>query len=413
LLINSILTSVAVLLLIASDCYVFLAYGQPSIQDNTGLMIDLVASGLKYPTGLAFLGPDDLIVIEKNEGIVKRIVNGQTLEKPLADVGVANQVERGLLGVAVLNTQNKTFVYLYYTQAETDGGEAAGNRLYRYELVNDELKNPELMLDLPVEPGPAHNGGVIALGPDNNVYVVVGNLFSNALNEGSESSIVQNVRDGRPPDGRGGILRITQDGQPLDGILGNEHPLNLYYAYGIRNSFGIAFDPITGKLWDTENGGRDEINLIEPGFNSGWKQVSGMSSLDPEFDPDVDLIDFDGRGVYSDPELDLGLHTAPTAITFLHSDKLGSQYENDMFVGNTDGKIFNFNLNKNRTQLDLDDPLDDKTAENQEDLEDVIASGFSVITDLEVGPDGYLYVVEYDNEGKIYRIMPKNNTTIE
>jgi glucose/arabinose dehydrogenase len=197
------------------------------------------------------------------------------------------------------------------------------------------------------------------------------------------------------------------------GILGDGHPLNFYYAYGIRNSFGMAFDPITGKLWDTENGGRDEINLVEPGFNSGWKQVSGMSWLDPEFDPDVDLIDFDGRGVYSDPELDLGFHTAPTAITFLHSNKLGSQFENDMIVGNTDGKIFDFNLNQNRTQLDLDDPLDDKTAEDQEDLEDVIASGFSIITDLEVGPDGYLYVVEYDNEGKIYRVMPKNNTTIE
>ena len=421
LMINSVLASVIVFLVIAniSDYYPFLVYGQPPIEDNnTGLILELVASGLKYPTGLAFLGPDDLLVIEKDEGTVKRIVNGQILEDALLDIEVANEVERGLLGISVLKDTrydgNKTFVYLYYTEAETDGGEAIGNRLYRYELVDNELKNPELMLDLPVEPGPAHNGGVIAVGPDNNVYVVVGNLFSNILNEGSETSSIQNVRDGSPPDGRGGILRITPDGSVVEGkgILGDEHPLNFYYAYGIRNSFGIAFDPITGKLWDTENGGRDEINLVEPGFNSGWNQVSGMSSLDPEFDPNTDLVNFDGRGVYSDPELDLGLHTAPTAITFLHSDKLGTQYENDMFIGNTDGKIFNFNLNDDRTQLDLDDPLDDKIAEDQEDIEDVIASGFSIITDLEVGPDGYLYVVEYDKDGKIYRVMPKNNTTI-
>jgi aldose sugar dehydrogenase len=75
-----------------------------------------------------------------------------------------------------------------------------------------------------------------------------------------------------PPDGRGGILRVTQDGEIVQpSILGDEHPLDMYYAYGIRNSFGIDFDPETGNLWDTENDPSfgDEINLVEPGFNSG------------------------------------------------------------------------------------------------------------------------------------------------
>ena len=76
--------------------------------------------------------------------------------------------------------------------------------------------------------------------------------------------------------GRAGILRVTQDGRPVGhGILGPDDPLNKYYAYGIRNSFGIDFDPLTGNLWDTENGPDygDEINLVRPGFNSGWKVV--------------------------------------------------------------------------------------------------------------------------------------------
>ena len=66
-----------------------------------------------------------------------------------------------------------------------------------------------------------------------------------------------------------------------EGILGEEHPLNMYYAYGIRNSFGLDFDPVTGNLQDTENGPHfgDEINLVEPGFNSGWKKVQGIWSL--------------------------------------------------------------------------------------------------------------------------------------
>ena len=77
---------------------------------------------------------------------------------------------------------------------------------------------------------------------------------------------------------------MTQDGEPVvdstigEYILDNSYPLNLYYAYGIRNSFGIDFDPVTSYLWDTENGPGygDEINLVEPGFNSGWDQVMGV-----------------------------------------------------------------------------------------------------------------------------------------
>jgi glucose/arabinose dehydrogenase len=111
------------------------------------------------------------------------------------------------------------------------------------------LINPKLLLDLPYLPGPAHNGGVITTGPDCNLYIAIGELTPTK-------------------HGRGGILRITQDGRPVgEGILGHDYPLNLYYAYGIRNSFGIDFDPVTGNLWDTENGPSwgDEINLVKPG----------------------------------------------------------------------------------------------------------------------------------------------------
>ena len=78
-----------------------------------------------------------------------------------------------------------------------------------------------------------------------------------------------------------------------NGLLGETHPLNMYYAYGIRNGFGMDFDPVTGNLWDTENGPRygDEINLVEPEFDSGWMQINGLASDDPEFDP-ADLEDF-------------------------------------------------------------------------------------------------------------------------
>jgi glucose/arabinose dehydrogenase len=418
---------------------------QPSIKDSN-LKVELVSSeGLELPTSMAFLGQDDILVLEKDKGTVQRIVDGRMLPEPLLDVNVANKSERGLLGIAVSKNQapgtnhHPIYVFLYYTESQLEGsdicpikgepclgGVPLGNRLYRYELANNKLINPKLLLDLPVTPGPSHNGGVVKIGPDNNVYLVVGDL--NYIKNQSAYTIAQNAVGGRFPDGRGGILRITQNGEVVgggddgEGILGNEDPLNKYYAYGIRNSFGIAFDPVTQKLWDTENGGSaDEINLVEPGFNSGWKQLMGMASLQEEFDPDKDLVDFGGRGKYSDPEFQwtsgggggdddsepMRINPAPTAIAFLNSDKLGEQYENDMFVGSVkEGRIFNFDLNDNRTELVLGNLLDDKVADTADELEDItFADGLGLVTDLEVGPDGYLYVVSIGH-GAIYRILP-------
>ena len=131
---------------------------------------------------------------------------------------------------------------------------------------------------MPSSPGPAHNGGRISIGPDNNIYFTIGNLNVNEIKPFLTRA--ENLKYGRDPDGRAGILRITQDGQPVPNgsIIGDQYPLNLYYAYGIRNSFGMDFDPVTEKLWDTENGPSygDEINLVEPGFNSGWNKVQGI-----------------------------------------------------------------------------------------------------------------------------------------
>jgi aldose sugar dehydrogenase len=391
------------------------------IINDANLKAEVIVSGLKAPTGMAFLGPNDILVTEKNKGTVQRIIDGKMLAEPLLDVNVANESERGLLGIAISKnltsgTDQPTYVFLFYSETVgKDGGNLLGNRLYRYELVNnDKLVNPKLLLDLPTTPGPSHNGGVVKIGPDNNVYVVAGDL--NFARIPSAYTLAQNNASGLAPDGRGGILRVTQNGEVVGGvgIFGNADPLNKYYAYGIRNSFGIGFDPVTGNLWETENGPNhhDEINLFQAGSNGGWRQIRGLASNDTGFDPNKDLVDFGGKGKYSDPKLDWYDTVAPTAITFLDSDKLGTNYQNDIFVGSVKGgRIFNFNLNDNRTELVLDSPLDDKMADTDEELQDVtFGSNFGIITDLEVGPDGYLYVVSYGH-GEIYRILPIDNGT--
>jgi len=395
--------------------------GGPTVNDPN-LAVDVVAKGLQIPTSMAFLGPNDILVLEKNKGDVLRVLNGEIQKSPLLHVNVATPfLEWGLLGIAVSKSSNGNEprnVFIYYTEFGGKIGVAAGNRLYRYDLTadNGQLINPKLLLDLPANtPNPLaennHNGGRVLIGPDNNVYTVIGDV-------GSHRGQAQNVERGKPLDGTSGILRVTQDGEPVgNGIFGSDEPASLYYAYGIRNSFGIDFDPITSKLWETENGPTfgDEINLVNPGFNSGWLQVTGIwkAGANPgpitgadNNNPPKNLVTFGGKGVYRAPEFSWLQPIGPTALKFLNSAQLGVQYQNDMFVGDVDtGSLYHFKLNQQRDGLALTGVLADKVANTpQESQQMVFGRGFGTITDLQVGPDGYLYVLTFG--GTLYRIVP-------
>jgi aldose sugar dehydrogenase len=389
---------------------------EPYISDPN-LKIQLVAEGLDIPTTMSFLGPNDFLVLEKNKGTVFRVVNGSVSDKPVLDVNVANSAERGMCGIAVSKNGSTTYIFLYFTEIDgkdSDDGKGKqpeGNRLYRYELVDDKLVNPVLLLDLPAYPGPRHNGGAIEIGPDQNIYVPVGDI-DGTFRTFYPATQTQNFAAGIIADGRSGILRITQDGKPVgEDILGNSMPLRLYYAYGIRNSFGLDFDPITGSLWDTENGPfeGDEINLVNPGFNSGWQEIYGFSSSQIDFDIKK-LVTFGGKGKYDEPKLVWGNTTGLTSLVFLDSDKLGAKYRNDMFVGDAhNGRLYHFKLNNERNDLVLPRAVEEKFIENpvNSGAENIVfGDGFGGITDLTIGPDGYLYVVSI-GQGKIFRILPQ------
>lgn len=388
----------------------------PVVLDSL-LKVEVVVEDLDTPTTMAFLAPNDFLILEKDKGTVQRVINGQTLDRPLLDVNVANSVERGMCGIAVSTIGSKTYVFLYFTEIEgKDGSDRVGkapigNRLYKYELVDNKLVNPTLLLDLPAIPGPRHNGGGIEIGPDNNIYVPVGDI-DGSFKVDFEATETQNFQKGIDADGRSGILRIKQDGEPVgEGILGESMPLRLYYAYGIRNSFGLDFDPITGSLWDTENGPHegDEINLVYPGFNSGWHEIYGFSTSLGKFNKN-NLVTFDGKGKYDEPKIAWSKSTGLTSLIFLDSDKLGSQYRNDMFVGDVhNGRIYHFKLNNERNDLILPKVLAGESTVNptvSEAKEIVFGEGFGGITDLTLGPDGYLYVVSI-GQGKVFRILPQ------
>jgi aldose sugar dehydrogenase len=372
---------------------------------------------------MAFLERNDFLLLNRDEGKVFRIMNGKMLQQPVIDVNVATVGYRGMLGIAVSTDINKhTRVFLYYTEAHkdredenlSDGVEPIGNRVFRYELIDNRLVNPKLLLDLPSMPGPRHMGGVIAVGPDNNLYVSVGDLDGTFRGK-KYDTMAQNYFNSSIVDGRSGILRMNEDGMRVgDGILGNRYPLNLYYAYGIRNSFGFDWDPLTNKLWDTENGPHygDEINIVEPGFNSGWVKVQGV--WEPNFEQmgkiihnPMKLVSFNGKGKYSEPEFTWIPTVAPTALVFFNSSNYGLNYKNTLFVGDANtGSLYNFKLNPNRSGLKLYGDLKDKIANNKNEIKNItFATGFGRITDMDLGPDGNLYVLSSGNGLTVDKII--------
>ncbi|MEE9217912.1 MAG: PQQ-dependent sugar dehydrogenase [Acidobacteriota bacterium] len=386
-----------------------------TVQDPA-LEVELVASGLALPTGMAFVAENDILVIQKNDGWVRRILDGVLLQQPVLDVAVHSSSERGLLGIATdPDFVNNRAVYLYYTESSTGEDTSSstsaplGNRVYRTTWTGSALIEPVLVLDLPATPGPNHDGGIIVFGPDDALYAVIGDL--------NRQGKLQNVPDGADPDDTGVILRVGRDGQalpdsPFFDFSRAADPLGRVYAYGVRNSFGLAFDPVSGDLWDTENGPNsfDEVNHVVAGLNSGWRVLMGPDERDPD-DP-AQLWVAPGS-IYRDPEFSWLNPVAPTALAFDESPVLGCDLQHDLIVADSNcGQLYRFRLNPQRDGLEfLSGALQDRVADNfaqrcSREMDEILfGSGWGTITDLETGADGRLYVVSL-GRGAVYRIGP-------
>lgn len=408
------------------------AYGQatapaiPKLRDST-LGIVQVSSGLQSPTSMAFVDENTLLVTQKNNGKVM-IVNpttGAFDSRSAIDVRVNSDRERGLLGVAAIYEENTrphgtgssrpkgiTYVFLYLT--ESNGNEPVRNRVYRYEwdAQNRTIVNQTLILDLPADPAGIHNGGKLEIDKQKKfLYAVIGNQ--------NQDGLLQNNQTGAWIPDSSVIFRLNLNGSAVKANpfynISQTLDIGKYYAYGIRNSFGLAVDPTTGILWDTENGqfNYDELNVVTPGFNSGWQKIMGPIARNVST-PDMNstkefqsyLVNFVGSN-YSDPEFSWRETVAPTDITFLNSTKLGEKYAYNIFVGDFKfGNLYFFQLNKNRTDISFDNltkAVSDRVADSNKELSQlIVGTGFGSITDLETGPDGSLYILTL--EGNIYRV---------
>jgi aldose sugar dehydrogenase len=308
---------------------------------------------------------------------------------------------------------------------------------------------------------------VIDFGPDGKLYVQVGDLGRRGQLQNLPCGPTATTCPGpltpddqfggpRPDNAHltGGFLRLNDDGStPTDNpffaagaAIGGEVGANVQklFAYGIRNAFGFDFDPVSGALWDEQNGDDSftEVNRVLPGQNLGWTQIMGPLSRLSQYKeietsaqffglqqlrwPPTNIADSPGEALarlhmfqgaeYSDPEFSWKFEVAPAGVGFLRSRELGPQYENDLFIGAArdfleGGQLWHFNLTGNRRMIAVDDPLlNDRVADNLAKFEIteseslLFGRDFGVGTDVETGPNGNLFVVSLDH-GAVYEIF--------
>jgi glucose/arabinose dehydrogenase len=224
------------------------------------------ADGLDFAVNIAFAPDGTMFVAEKDHGEIRVVRDGEILDEPFSSVETSAPVnEMGLLGVAVHpEFPAEPWVYAYYSDSND-----SLNRLVRFRADGDVAVEREELLDLLPTTFGWHNGGDLAFGPDGMLYVTVG-----------EGHISARAQDEDELGGR--ILRLDPDGSvPNDNPFGPDNPT---YALGVRNSFGICFDPASGDLYGTDNGpgGDDEVNVIDGGDNLGWPSQLGPGG-EPEF----------------------------------------------------------------------------------------------------------------------------------
>jgi glucose/arabinose dehydrogenase len=455
----------------------------PSLVDNN-LRVSTVVGGLTTPISMAFLGSNDCLVVEKNTGHVKRVTNG-ALQGVVLDLAVNFASERGLLGIALHpDFPSNPGVYLFWTES-TSGADTndilavplLGNRVDRFVWSGSTLAFDRNVIQLralqddgaatPTGQGDAgqpargnHNAGVIRFGPDKKLYVIFGDQGRRGqmqnLEQGPTPPTPDDQFGGPAPDNAhlsGVILRLNEDGTaPVDnpfftagGAIGGEVGQNLQkiFAYGVRNSFGMAFDPKSGKLWNQENADDafDELNLVEAGANHGWVQVMGPIARVAEFKaiettpppgslqqlrwPPSNIADTPAQALarlfmlpgahYSDPEFSWKFAVAPGGLGFINGRGLGPQYDGDMLVGAATptlagGYLFRFSLTGNRRKIGVNDPrLEDRVADNTakfnitESESLLFGMNFGIGTDIQTAPDGSVYVVSLSH-GSVYRI---------
>jgi glucose/arabinose dehydrogenase len=324
------------------------------------IVAEHVIGGLRQAVAFAFDPSGRIWFVEKALGLV-RIFDPTTgaIHRFFRVPDVVAEAEQGLVGIALRPTfPDPPLVYLYATR-KVDG--APHDEVIVVVAHRDRGRHMRVLWDAPADPGHQHSGGRIVFGPDGMLYVAVG--------DAGNPSLAQN-----PDSDRGKILRLTPGRRSAHGGL---HWVSAPFASCIRNSFGLAFDPIGGDLWESENGPEcnDELNMVEPGVNYGWGPSA--ECLSPNDDASTSR---DGPHPIQ-PLLAMTPTIAPTGLAFCERCGLGAASEGALFFGDyNEGNIHRAILDRRREEVVS---------------ERVVAAAPDLALSFEVGQDGAIYFSSY------------------
>lgn len=354
------------------------------VPEAGGWRAGVVVDGLEHPWSIAWL-PDGSALITERPGRLRLLRNGGLVSEPIAGLPpILSHGQGGLLDVVLHpDFERNRLVYVTFATGTPDANRTA---LARGRLDGDRLRDVDVIFEnADVKSGGQHFGSRLVWLPDTSLLMSIGDGGNPPTSfEGG------NIRDQaqRLETHFGKILRLTEDGRP--------HPDNPFvdrkgarpeiYSYGHRNIQGLARDPASGRVWANEHGSRggDELNLIEPGQNYGWPEVTySMEYRGPR------VSDETSRPGVVDPLINWTPSKAPSGLAFYTGDRYPG-WQGNLFSGSlVFGQI-------RRIVLDGAKVVD----------EEKLTIG-NRVRDVRQGPDGYLYVLIDSGEGSLLRIEPR------
>ena len=341
-----------------------------------------VATGLEHPWGMAFLPEDDVLVTERS-GRLRMVRDGVLDPEPIDGVPpVYASGQGGLLDVALdPDFAANRVIYLSYA-ADGDGGNST--RVARATLGNGRLENLEVIfIAEPLVRSSKHFGSRLAFDAQGHLFITVG--------ERGQRDRAQGLGDHN-----GSLIRLHPDGgvpgdNPFVGVAGARPEI---FSYGHRNAQGMAIHPETGIPWLHEHGARggDEVNVVRPGVNYGWPVIT--HGIDYSGAPIGEGTHKEGMAQpihYWVPSI------APSGMAFYDGEAF-PQWQGDLFVGALRSELL--------ARLELDG---ERVIAEERLLDDALGR----IRDVEVGPDGYLYLLTDEGDGGLYRLQPAEGARAE
>ena len=368
-------TALKLLTLLVLSCH-FFSYSVHAQRIQTEFDIHLVSEGLLFPWGMAFM-PDGNVLVTEKVGQLRIIAPDGRMSAPIKGVPPVYAHQQGGLLDVVLDpnfTENRT-IYLSYAEPE---GTKASTAVAKAELKGDSLENVRVIFrQLPKTEGGVHFGSRLAFARDGNLFITLGDR-GNYLEQAQQ---LDNYF--------GKIIRIRPDGTvPADNPFVNDPKAKPeIWSYGHRSVQGAAIHPKTGALWIHEHGpkGGDEINIPQPGKNYGWPKASYGVHYDL-----TPIKDEHAEQGFEEPIHHWTPSIAPSGMVF-YDGKLFPGWRGSLFVGALAGRQV--------VRLSIDD--------NSVRGEEKMFMNTLRFRDVEQGPDGALYLLTDEENGKLLKLLPK------